>query len=89
MHWVLLSLLSALILGFYAVAKKSAVHKNAVPPVLLLNVLTAAVIYLPVIVISRISPDSLSQTLLFVEPMSLFILGHGKPKLDQVHSTAN
>lgn len=71
MHWMLLSLLSALILGFYALAKKSAVHKNAVPPVLLLNVLTAAAIYLPVIVISRISPDSLNQTLLFVEPMSL------------------
>lgn len=70
MHWMLLSLLSALILGFYALAKKAAVDKNAVPAVLLLNVLTAAAIYVPIVLISRISPDLLNRTLLFVEPLS-------------------
>ncbi len=43
--WIWLSLLSALFLGLYDIAKKSAVEGNAVPPVLLLNVITAALIW--------------------------------------------
>ncbi len=43
--WIFLSLLSALFLGLYDIAKKDAVKGNAVPPVLLLNVLTAAAIW--------------------------------------------
>ncbi len=43
--WISLSLLSALFLGLYDIAKKAAVKDNAVPPVLLLNVLTAAAIW--------------------------------------------
>jgi drug/metabolite transporter (DMT)-like permease len=44
--WISLSLISALFLGLYDIAKKSAVKENAVPPVLLFNTLTAAVIWL-------------------------------------------
>ena len=44
-NWFLLTLIAAAFLGFYDVAKKSAVTNNAVPPVLLLNVSTAAVIW--------------------------------------------
>lgn len=53
MQWILLSLLSAVFLGLYDVARKSAVRDNAVPPVLLLNVLTTAIIWLPLVLLSR------------------------------------
>ena len=43
--WIALSLLSAIFLGIYEIAKKKAVIGNAVPPVLLLNVSTAAMIW--------------------------------------------
>ena len=43
--WITLSLCSALFLGLYDIAKKAAVHNNAVPPVLLLNVITAALLW--------------------------------------------
>jgi len=43
--WIALSLFSAVFLGLYDIAKKSAVYQNAVPPVLLLNVLTAATLW--------------------------------------------
>ncbi len=58
--WISLSLLSAIFLGLYDIAKKAAVHENAVPPVLLLNVLTAALIWLfPVCVsFATTSPSS-------------------------------
>ena len=44
-HWILLSLLSGVFLGLYDIAKKSAVRDNAVAVVLLLNVVTAALIW--------------------------------------------
>ncbi len=44
-EWILLSLLSAVFLGVYDIAKKSSVRDNAVPPVLLISVLTAAAIW--------------------------------------------
>lgn len=43
--WVVLSLLSALFLGLYDIAKKQSVSGNAVPAVLFLSVLTAAIIW--------------------------------------------
>ncbi len=60
MDWILLSILSALFLGFYDIAKKSAVKDNAVPVVLLVNVSTAAAIWIPMLTYSWISGDSLS-----------------------------
>ena len=67
MSWILLSLLSALFLGLYDIAKKVAVRDNAVPPVLLCNVATAAMLWIPLAAISRCSPSVLSGTLLMVE----------------------
>ena len=52
MIWILLSLLSAVLLGLYDAAKKSAVHNNAVAPVLFFNVLTAALLWAPWVVLS-------------------------------------
>lgn len=45
MSWIALSLISAVFLGCYDIAKKSSVRKNAVPMVLLLNVITAAAVW--------------------------------------------
>ena len=49
MTWILLSLCSAVFLGFYEIAKKVSLKENAVPPVLFFNVLTAAILWLPLI----------------------------------------
>ncbi len=71
MNWIALSLLSAVVLGVYGLAKKTAVDNNAVPPVLLLNVSTAAAIYLPVIAISWLQPAWLSGSSFFVAAIPL------------------
>ena len=47
--WVGAAFLSALLLGFYDVAKKRSLHGNAVIPVLLLNTLFSTILFLPVI----------------------------------------
>lgn len=67
--WVVLSFVSALCLGLYDLAKKSSVRDNAVPMVLLLNVLTGASIYLPIILWSGwIQPlDATGHGLLFAK----------------------
>ena len=71
MQWILLSLLSAVFLGIYALTKKAAVQDNAVPAVLFLNVLTAASVCLPIMLVSALWPGRLRGTPLFVEPISL------------------
>lgn len=50
--WVALAFLSALLLGFYDVAKKRALIGNAVMPVLLLNTLFSSLFFLPFIISS-------------------------------------
>ncbi len=70
MQWMLLSLLSAIFLGLYDLAKKSAVRENAVPVVLLLNVLTAALIYTPVLLLSAGMPELLANTPFVVQAVS-------------------
>lgn len=45
--WLILAFLSALLLGFYDVAKKQALRGNSVPAVLLLNTLFSSLIFLP------------------------------------------
>lgn len=58
--WIILSLLSALFLGVYDIAKKKAVTGNAVPPVLLLNVSTAAAIWGTPVLIGFMLPDQVA-----------------------------
>lgn len=48
--WLVLAFLSALLLGFYDVAKKQALRDNSVPAVLLLNTFFSSLIFLPSIV---------------------------------------
>jgi bacterial/archaeal transporter family protein len=69
MTWILLSLVSALFLGLYDIAKKESVRDNAVPAVLLLNVVTGALVWLPLIAISRWYPAQLPE-MLQVAPIS-------------------
>lgn len=48
--WLILAFLSALLLGFYDVAKKQALRDNSVPAVLLLNTFFSSLMFLPAIV---------------------------------------
>lgn len=59
--WLTLAFLSALLLGFYDTFKKHSLRDNAVIPILFLNTLFCALIFVPIIVLSAtgiISPDS-------------------------------
>lgn len=56
--WITLSLVSAFFLGLYDIAKKSAVRENAVPPVLLFSVSTAATIWAIPILAAFLLPNS-------------------------------
>ena len=51
--WLSLAFLSALLLGFYDVAKKQALKNNAVPVVLLLNTLFSTILFSPVLISSE------------------------------------
>ena len=50
--WVLLAFLSACLLGFYDVFKKKSLAGNAVLPVLMINTVVCALLFLPLIVAS-------------------------------------
>ena len=82
MQWVILSLISAFLLGFYDIFKKSTVVNNAIIPVLFYSTMISALIFLPFIVISWISPHVFSEghwNVFYVESLSwrqhLLILG--------------
>ncbi|MGL4956971.1 MAG: EamA family transporter, partial [Bacteroidales bacterium] len=66
--WIFLSLLSALLLGGYDVFKKVSLRGNAVLPVLFLASCFGALCFTPFLIISKLSPCSLS--LLYMPPMS-------------------
>ena len=82
MQWVILSLISAFLLGFYDIFKKSTVVNNAIIPVLFYSTMISALIFLPFIVISWLCPDAFSEghwNIFYVESISwrqhLLILG--------------
>ena len=68
LNWISLTLISAVLLGAYDIAKKNAVTGNAVPAVLLLSVTVSAVIYLIPISISLIFPESIASWRPLIEP---------------------
>ena len=60
--WLLFAFLSAFLMGFYDVAKKKALAKNSVIPVLLLNTFFSSLFFIPLIVLSysgNIDKDSI------------------------------
>ena len=70
MNWILLSLSSAIFLGLYDIAKKSAVRNNAVPPVLLLNVVTAFIIWSGPLLLSQTAPQWIPFSSIVVESIN-------------------
>ena len=82
MQWVILSLISAFLLGFYDIFKKSTVVNNAIIPVLFYSTMISALIFLPFIVISWLNPSAFSNgfwNVFYVEQLTgrqhLLILG--------------
>ncbi len=61
--WVLLAFTSAFFLGFYDIAKKKSLNGNAVLSVLFCNTLFCAIIFLPFILISAVSPQSVEGSI--------------------------
>ena len=80
--WVVLSLVSAFLLGFYDIFKKQTVVGNAIIPVLFYSTMISAALFVPFILLSRFKPfifDSDFMQKLFIEPITarqhLLILG--------------
>ena len=66
MSWIVLTVISALLLGLYDFFKKLAVRENAVLPVLFGGILTGGLIWLPFILWSASSPSTLPHPSLYV-----------------------
>lgn len=64
--WLILAFISAALLGIYDIFKKSALKNNAVIPVLFLNTLFCSTIFLPLIIVSRVAPTALADTMFYV-----------------------
>ncbi|MCC8146105.1 MAG: DMT family transporter [Bacteroidales bacterium] len=64
--WIYLAFLSAFLLGIYDICKKASLNTNAVIPVLFLNTLFSSLLFLPFIIISGYSPESLDNSLFYV-----------------------
>ncbi len=60
--WLILAFLSAALLGFYDAFKKQSLRDNAVIPVLFLNTLFSALLFLPFILLAAFSPQALQGT---------------------------
>ena len=71
MSWLLLSILSAFLLGIYDAAKKASVRDNAVPAVLFLAVVCSAAIWVPLLIFGNAFPDWLPTDRLRVPPISV------------------
>lgn len=70
MTWLILTVASALLLGFYDYFKKVALDGNAVLPVLFGSVMTGAAVWLPFILWSWIAPDTLPADFFHVTSLS-------------------
>ena len=73
MHWALLSLTSALFLGFYDICQKHALRNNAVVPVLFVSTATCATLWTLLLMLQAVLPGVLPSGL-HVPPLSW--LGH-------------
>ncbi len=71
MSWLILTIASAFLLGFYDYFKKLALHDNAVLPVLFGSVVAGAVVWLPFVLWSALAPDTLPAAFFHVTGISL------------------
>ena len=69
--WAIFAIASAIFLGTYDVFKKLSLNHNAVLPVLFFSTLTYATVFLPLVVVSAVYPELLSQTIFFVPAVPL------------------
>lgn len=69
--WVVLAFVSALCLGFYDVSKKIALHDNSVVDVLTASVIISSGILVVPLLLSRIAPEAMVDSLLYVPEMDL------------------
>ncbi|MCQ2334976.1 MAG: DMT family transporter [Paludibacteraceae bacterium] len=69
--WILFAIASAFCLGFYDIAKKQSVTNNNVSYVLMMSVWVSSAILLPWFFASRIAPQSMADTLIYVPQISL------------------
>ncbi len=74
--WLGLAFLSAFLLGCYDVNKKLSLNGNAVIPVLFFNTLICSLIFVPFVVISAVSPETLKGTLFFIPPAPWRVHGY-------------
>ncbi|WP_108821429.1 DMT family transporter [Dysgonomonas sp. Marseille-P4361] len=74
--WLIFAFVSAFFLGCYDICKKKSVNKNAVIPVLFLNTLFCSLLLLPLVLISRFSPDTLYGTVGYVPSVSIETHGY-------------
>lgn len=72
--WVFLALISSIFLGTYDIAKKASLNKNAVIPVLFLATLAGAVIFIPIIILSRFGIIN-EGSIIFVPSINLSLHG--------------
>ncbi len=75
MNWIILTIVSAALLGVYDVSKKVSVQGNAVPIVLLMSVCIGAAIWSPLLMLSHSSAAGALPDALRVSPLSW--LEHG------------
>ena len=71
--WVVLSLISAVLLGFYDIFKKQTVVNNAIIPVLFYSTLVSGLMFVPFVLLSQFKPyifegDFMQK--LFIEPLT-------------------
>jgi transporter family protein len=71
MTWGILTIVSAILLGVYDFLKKVSLKNNTVLPVLLISTASGALVFVPFVLVSRISPHLLENTFAFVPPMPL------------------
>ncbi|MCY1722868.1 DMT family transporter [Prolixibacteraceae bacterium Z1-6] len=64
--WAIFGLASALFLGIYDIFKKQSLNHNAVMPVLFFSTIASSLIFIPLLIISRTSPDLLLNSGFFV-----------------------
>ena len=68
--WIYLAFMSACMLGIYDVFKKTSLKDNAVIPVLFLNTIFCSLLFLPLIIASRIAPETMADTIFYVPKVS-------------------
>ena len=69
--WLFLGLASAFLLGTYDICKKISVQNNAVIPVLWGSIAISSLLLLPFLIISRVEPSLLENTIFFVPEIDL------------------